>query len=81
MHPITAKSKNEETHFCFANKSLHFLSFLVAEIIASGKHLIYSDKVTKETGEIKKTTRKARNKYYAVIIYFIAKNENPILQN
>ena len=61
-------------------KSLYFLYFLVAEIIASGKHLIYSKKVTKETGETKRT-RKARKKHYAVIAYFIAKNEKSILQN
>ena len=51
---------------------------MVAEIIASGKYLIYSKKVTKETAETKRT-RKTRNKNYAVIVYFFAKNENSIL--
>ena len=72
-YSITAKGKNEEIQ-----KSLYFLYFLVAEIIASGKYLIYSKKVTKETAETKRT-RKTRNKNYAVIVYFFAKNENSIL--
>ena len=53
-------------------KSFYFL--YLAEIIASAKHLIYSKKVTKESGETKRA-RKARNKHDAVIVYFIAKND------